>query len=93
MKILIIQDTDWLKRNPHQQHHLAERLLLKGHEIRVIDYEILWRSEGKKELFSKRQVFHNVSKIFKDAGITVIRPAILKIPILDYFSMVFTYNN
>jgi len=92
MKILITQDTDWIKRNPGQQHHLAERLLLRGHEIRVIDYEILWRTEGKKELFSKRQVFHNVSKIFKDVGITVIRPPILKIPILDYFSMIFTYN-
>jgi glycosyltransferase involved in cell wall biosynthesis len=92
MKILLIQDTDWFKRNPHQQHHLAERLSLKGHEIRVIDYEILWRTEGKKELFSKRQVFHNVSKIFKDVDITVIRPGILKIPILDYISMLFTYN-
>jgi len=92
MRILITQDTDWIKRNPGQQHHLAERLLLRGHEIRVIDYEILWRTEGKKELFSKRQVFHNVSKIFKDVGITVIRPPILKIPILDYFSMIFTYN-
>ena len=92
MKILIIQDTDWLKRNPHQQHHLAERLSLKGHEIRVIDYEILWRSEGKKELYSRRQIFNGVSKIFKDAGITVIRPGILKIPILDYVSMLFTYH-
>ena len=92
MKILIIQDTDWLKRNPHQQHHLAERLSLKGHEIRVIDYEILWRTEGEKELFSKRRIFHNVSKIFKEVGITVIRPGILKIPILDYISMLFTYN-
>ena len=93
MKILIIQDTDWIKRYPHQQHHLAERLSLKGHEIRVIDYEILWRSEGKKELFSRRHVFNNVSKIFKDAGITVTRPGILKIPILDYISMLFTYNH
>jgi glycosyltransferase involved in cell wall biosynthesis len=92
MKILIIQDTDWIKRYPGQQHHLAERLLLRGHEIRVIDYEILWRTDGKKELFSRRQVFNDVSKIFKDANITVVRPGILKIPILDYASMIFTYH-
>lgn len=92
MKILIIQDTDWIKRYPHQQHHLAERLSLRGHEIRVIDYEILWRTEGQRALFSKRQGFYNVSKIFKDAGITVIRPGILKVPILDYVSMLFTYH-
>lgn len=93
MKILITQDTDWLKKGPHQQHHLAERLSLRGHEVRVIDYELLWRSEGKKELYSRRQIFYNVSKIFKDAGITVIRPGILKIPVLDYVSMVFTYRH
>ena len=93
MKILIIQDTDWIKKGPHQQHHLAERLSSRGHEIRVIDYEILWRSDGKKELYSRRQVFNNISKIFKDGGITVIRPGILKIPIIDYVSMIFTYNH
>lgn len=93
MRILITQDTDWIKRNPGQQHHLAERLLLRKHEIRVIDYEILWRTDGKKELFLKRQIFHNVSKILKNARITVIRPGILKIPLLDYVSMVLTYNS
>ena len=92
MKILITQDTDWIKKGPHQPQHLAERLTLRGHEIRVIDYEILWRKEGEKELYSRRQVFYNVSNIFKDAGSTVIRPGILKIPVLDYVSMLFTYN-
>jgi glycosyltransferase involved in cell wall biosynthesis len=65
--------------------------VLRGHEVRVIDYEILWRTEGKKELFSKRQVFH-VSRILKNANHMVIRPGILKIPILDYVSMLFTYR-
>jgi len=91
MKILIVQDTDWIRRNPIQHNHLAERLVLRGHEIRVIDYEILWRIEGKKELFTKRQRF-DVSRILKDANHTVIRPGILKIPLLDYASMLFTYR-
>jgi len=91
MRILIVQDTDWIRRNPIQHNHLAERLVLRGHEIRVIDYEILWRMEGKKEQFSKRSVFH-VSRILKDANHTVIRPGILKIPLLDYVSMLFTYK-
>lgn len=92
MKILFVQDTDWIKRNPGQQHHYAERLVKRGHEVRVIDYEVLWREDGEKELISKRKVFENVSKIFKDINITVIRPSILKIPILDYVSMLFTYK-
>ena len=91
MKILIVQDTDWIRRNPIQHNHLAERMVLRGHEVRVIDYEILWRAEGKRELFSKRQVFQ-VSRILKDANHIVIRPGILKIPVLDYISMFFTYK-
>jgi glycosyltransferase involved in cell wall biosynthesis len=91
MKILFLQDTDWINRNPHQQVHLAERMVQRGHEVRVIDYEILWRDEKKRELLSKRQVY-SASKVFPEVKITVIRPAILKIPVLDYISMVFTYS-
>ena len=92
MKILVVQDTDWLKRGPHQQHHLMDRLSLRGHEVRVIDYELLWRTEGKKEWYSRRHVFCNVSKIDDRANITVIRPGIVKIPVMDKISMVFTYK-
>jgi glycosyltransferase involved in cell wall biosynthesis len=91
MRILIVQDTDWIRRNPIQHNHLAERLVERGHEIRVIDYEILWRTEGKREPFSRRQVF-SVSRIVEGADITVIRPGILKIPVLDYVSMLFSYR-
>jgi glycosyltransferase involved in cell wall biosynthesis len=91
MKILIVQDTDWIKRNPYQHTHLAERLALRGHEIRVIDYEILWRTEGRRELISRRQTY-TVSRVFKDVNIQVIRPGLLKIPVLDYVSMLFTYS-
>lgn len=92
MRILIVQDTDWIRRNPIQHTHLAERLKLRGHDIRVIDYEILWSSDGKKELFSQRQVFR-VSRIMENADIMVVRPSILKLPLLDYLSMIFTYSN
>ena len=92
MKILLVQDTDWLLRGPHQQHHLIERLSLKGHEVRVIDYELLWRTQGKKELRSKRQVFDNVSRFYDGAKVTLIRPGIIKLPWLDYVSSIFSYR-
>ncbi|KKN17098.1 hypothetical protein LCGC14_0969300 [marine sediment metagenome] len=92
MKILITQETDWLKRNPHQQHHLAEMMALRGHEIRVIDYEILWKKQGRKELYSNREVFPNVSKIHDKASVTVIRPGIIKILGLDYLSLLFSHR-
>jgi glycosyltransferase involved in cell wall biosynthesis len=92
VKILIIQESDWLKRGPHQQHQLADRLSLRGHQIRVIDYEILWREQGKRELYSKRQIFEGVWKINQSAKVTVIRPGIIKIPIIDYVSIAFTHG-
>ena len=92
MKILITQGTDWLKRNPAQQHHLAEKMSLRGHQVRVIDYELLWRTQGERGLYSKRETFSNVCKIYDGAEITVIRPGIIKIPGLDYVSLVFSHK-
>ncbi len=28
MKLLVLQETDWIKRGPHQQHHLMDRMVL-----------------------------------------------------------------
>jgi glycosyltransferase involved in cell wall biosynthesis len=92
MKLLLVQESDWLKRGPHQQHQLADRLSLRGHQVRVIDYEILWRDQGRRELYSRRQVFDNVYKIHQGAKVTVIRPGIVKIPWLDYVSLIFTHR-
>jgi glycosyltransferase involved in cell wall biosynthesis len=93
MRILFTQETDWLERNPAQQHHLAEMLSLRGHEIRAIDYEILWRTKGKRGLYSRRKIFNNVSKIHNGAGVSVIRPSIIKLPLLDHISLLFSHQN
>ncbi|MFC2047692.1 glycosyltransferase, partial [Chloroflexota bacterium] len=92
MRLLITQETDWIKRNPIQQHHLAEILSLRGHDIRVIDYELLWKTQGRKELYSRREIFNNVSKIYSEAKIMVIRPGIIKIPWLNYVSLIFSHQ-
>ncbi len=94
MRILIIQETDWLKRGPHDHHHLAEKLSIRGHQIHVIDHELLWRAEGKRELYSRRQVFGEVSKIYQGGRVTLIRPGIMKIriPGLDYLSLIFSHR-
>jgi glycosyltransferase involved in cell wall biosynthesis len=89
-KIFLVQETDWFEKGPLQQHHLMERLSLKGYEIRVIDHEIVWKTHGKQELRSKRRVFNNVSRVYNGANVTVVRPKIIKIPHLDYISLVFS---
>jgi len=92
MRILLVQESDWLARGPHQQHHLGDRLSLKGHQIRVIDYEISWRQQEDKELYTRKQVFKHISKVLEEADITVIRPGILKIPGLDYLSLILSHR-
>jgi glycosyltransferase involved in cell wall biosynthesis len=92
MRLLFVQETDWLKRNPAQQHHLAEMLSLRGHEVCAIDYELLWRTRGKKELYSRREVFENVTKVHQGASIKVIRPGIVKLPLLEYVSLIFSHR-
>ncbi len=92
MKILFTQETDWIKRNPIQPHHLAELLSGRGHEIRVIDYELQWRVEKKAWGYCRRQVFENTRKIYPDAQITVIRPGIFRVPGLDYVSLLFSHG-
>jgi glycosyltransferase involved in cell wall biosynthesis len=91
MKILLVQDTDWIRKNPIQHNHLMEQMVVRGHEVRVIDYEFLWRSESVKNLVSNKQIFR-VSRILPDAYHMIIRPGILRIPLLDYASMLFTYR-
>jgi len=92
MRILMTQDTDWSKRNPGQQHHIAERLTLRGHLVRVIDYDILWRSSEEKKLWSQRRVFSCVEKTVAGAKVSVIRPGMLRLPVLNYVSMLWTIN-
>lgn len=91
MKILVVQESDWIQRNPHQQHHLMERLSLKGHKIRVIDYEIDWKNNKDEGLFSKRKVFSDVHKIHEEARVNVVRPGLLRVSVLNYFSWM--WNN
>lgn len=105
MKILVVQESDWLKRNPHQQHHLMDRLSIKGHEIRVIDYPIDWNNKkiNEKEraeinspnsnpLFYGKKIYVNVHKINKDANIDVIRPNFIKLPVLNYVSLAYYHR-
>jgi glycosyltransferase involved in cell wall biosynthesis len=87
MRILVVQESDWLEKGPHQSHHLMERLSLRGHQILVIDYEILWKQHSRVCAFSKRKILDGGRKATSEGEITVVRPWFVKLPILDYVSM------
>jgi glycosyltransferase involved in cell wall biosynthesis len=91
MNILVVQESNWLARNPHQQHHLMERLAARGHSIRVIDYDIDWKKEKGRGLLSPRTVYENVHKIFPDVSIRVIRPRSLRLTVLEYPALLITH--
>ena len=84
MKILVVQESNWITRNPHQQHHLMERLVNRGHEVRVIDFDIDWNKRDNGKIITKRKIFNNVYKISPNSGIQVIRPLSVNISIINY---------
>ncbi|MHA1221741.1 MAG: glycosyltransferase [Candidatus Heimdallarchaeaceae archaeon] len=93
MKILVLQETDWELRGPHQQHHLMERLSAKGHIVKVVDYEFLWRTESKtNRIIEPTRKFKATPKIIEKSNIEIIRPAIIKLPIFCYLSIPFTHT-
>lgn len=92
MNILVIQETDWISRGPHSQHHLMDRMALMGHKIHVIDYDYLWRENPDGKLFTGRTVFKNAYRTLKNSNITLIRPAMIKISGLDMASILYFHT-
>lgn len=89
MNILVVQDANWMKKGPHQQHHLIELLSEWGHKVKVIGYNQLWR-EDQWSIISKRVEYHNVRRIYEGANVTYISPFFIKFPFLDYLSYLYS---
>src|SRR2546427_1995337 len=92
MRILVLQESDWIERGPHQSHHLLERMSQRGHEVRVIDFEIGWRDRSTQERIAPRRVVGDVHKVYEDVSVTVVRPAFIRVPILDYVSAAVSHS-
>ena len=86
MKILLVQETDWLSRPPIIQHHLAERLARRGHDVRVIDYDIDWRQRKERRPWQSRRAFLAVTRVVEDVHLSVTRPGIVRLPLLCHLS-------
>src|SRR5438876_369006 len=63
----------------------------RGHEVRVVDFEIRWADREGHARFAPRRLFPSVHKVVAGGEIPVIRPAFLRIPFLDVVSLVFTH--
>jgi len=86
MKILAVQETDWIERNPIIHHRLLEALSRAGDEVVVIDFDIHWHDQGRWPIWQKRSVVRGFYKYFGDSSITLIRPGMLRVPGLGRIS-------
>ncbi|KKN13268.1 hypothetical protein LCGC14_1008080 [marine sediment metagenome] len=82
MNILVLQETDWLTRGPHIQHHIFERLSkIPSIKITVIDYDIEKKMRSNS-LFIKRKEYRKTSRTIKNSKVIVIRSAHLQVTYL-----------
>ncbi|MBN1122100.1 MAG: glycosyltransferase family 4 protein [Anaerolineae bacterium] len=92
MDIVVVQETDWLRRGPHQQHHLFERLSLRGHTITVLDYPILRSHWPQEPLIVRREDNPHAARIMNGAQIKLITPGTLSPRLLARPSSVFSHH-
>lgn len=83
MNILVVHETEYINKVVFEYQIIPELWASKGHRVYVLDYPS-WR---KKHLFDFGALFTEyktkVKKANKKAGITLIRPGIIKIPVLS----------
>ena len=90
MKLLGLQETDWLTRGPHTQHHIFERLSTNDNfHITVFDYDID-KILRLNSLIIKKQVYCNIHRAVKDSKVTIIRTAHIQVPYLRRISSLIT---
>ena len=88
MRILATQETDWISRNPIIHHRLLEWLSTHGSDVRVIDYDIDW-AKKKGPIRQDRQEFTGIHKYYADARVGIVRPAMLRLPLIARLSWLF----
>ena len=90
MNILVLQETDWLTRGPHTQHHFFERISKNSKiKIYVLDYDIDKKMHSKS-IFIKKKIFTNINRAIDNSKVKIIRTAHIQVPYLRRFSSLIT---
>ena len=90
MIILGLQETDWLTRGPHTQHHIFERLSKNPNfKITVFDYDID-KILRLKSLIIKKQIYNNIDRAVENSNVLIIRTANIQVPYLRRISFLIT---
>ncbi len=84
MNILFIHETEYIKKVVFEFQIIPEILASRGHNVYMVDYPMCWDKKGPFDIGSfKTQYLTDVRKAGKKKGITLIRPGIIKIPIIS----------
>jgi hypothetical protein len=88
IKILIVQETDWILRGPHTHHHIFGRLDPKKFIIRICDFPLIWE-KSKRRNFPILKGFSNIITNFKinNNKVRLSRPAYINLPIMNLISI------
>ena len=90
MKLLGLQETDWLTRGPHTQHHIFERLSTNDNfHITIFDYDID-KILRLNSLIIKKQIYSDIHRAVKDSNVTIIRTAHIQVPYVRRISSLIT---
>jgi len=90
MNIVGLQETDWLTRGPHTQHHVFERLSKNlNFKITVFDYDID-KILRLKSLFIKKYIYTNIDRAVENSNVTIIRTAHIQVPYIRRISSLIT---
>lgn len=93
MNVLFIHEVDWLKKVVFDIHTLAESLSMRGHRVYAIDYEDTWTRRGLSDMGTlKTREIPDISRAFKNAPVTLIKPGFIKIPGLSRLSAACTHR-
>jgi len=90
MIILGLQETDWLTRGPHTQHHVFERLSKNPNfKITVFDYDID-KIIRLKSLIIKKKFYHDIDRAVENSNVSIIRTAHIQVPYIRRISSLIT---
>ncbi len=90
MNILGLQETDWLTRGPHTQHHIFERLSKNPNfKITVFDYDID-KIVRLKSLIIRKVIYHSIDRAVENSNVIIIRTAHIQVPYLRRISSLIT---
>jgi glycosyltransferase involved in cell wall biosynthesis len=92
MNLLFIHETEYIEKMIFEYQIIPEILATQGHRVIVIDFPHYQLNNKKNSPLSQRtETLENISRAKKAGTVTLIRPAFLRISLLDRFTAFFSY--